>query len=340
MTFFQLQHDVAAPSAHPTLPFGEWWSHLWRWLTSCRLPQTRGEKTLAIVAGAILLAAAMAIYGVQLLGVCPVMGHSMEPTLPFLGGYYVLDAPNAPLCPGDLVALKSGSTLGRSIKRVKAISSQGVVVVGDNINNSMDSEYGLRTDGQVVAIPLSDVRRVRDIWTPMRFLRCFSERGRLINQVELKIPPKSRQISREAVVFVAWGQIHIVGLSACHVGKLSVVVPEWCCHDDVVEYNTTPVDKVQVNLATGGVSKVSVALTPNRYPDLCLDLLQIAVPGDRSNWLGRKVEYPDAGDSVPAYSGVVRGVKVEGQGDDSVSWLKTDPPVQRAGYPDYVVVSG
>lgn len=179
-------HHVVAPQAtHPTLPFGEWRRRLFQ------LPQAKGEKTLAMAAGVFLLAAIVAIFGVQLFGVCPVLGHSMEPTLSYWGGYYTLDLPTAPPKPGDLVALGSRSALGRSIKRVKAITPQGVVVVGDNANRSMDSEYGLRTDGQVVAIPLSDVRRVRDIWSIQRLLRSRTETGRIENWKQFSFSPAS-----------------------------------------------------------------------------------------------------------------------------------------------------
>jgi len=190
--------QVATPAA---VPFGEWWKSLWQWLTRCQLPQTGGEKALAIVAGAILLLILIALFGVRLFGAYPVLGHSMEPTLPYVGGYYVLDTPTKAASPGDLVALDNRSALGRSFKRVREITPQGVVVVGDNVDRSMDSEYGIRTDGQVATIPFSDVRRVRDIWSPERLIRCFTEQGRVQNWKQFAFAPSS-VIEGEGELFV------------------------------------------------------------------------------------------------------------------------------------------
>jgi len=122
-----------------------------------------------------------------LFGWRPVLGRSMQPTLPRVGGFFSVTTTLPQV--GDLVALESGSAIGRSIKRVKSLTTQGVVVVGDNANNSMDSEWGVGARGKVVVLPLSDVERVGDIWSPTRFSRMFTARGRALNWAQFRYAP-------------------------------------------------------------------------------------------------------------------------------------------------------
>lgn len=128
----------------------------------------------------------------------PIVGRSMQPTLPVIGGYYAIDKKAQPRA-GDLVVLAKDSALGRSIKRVRETTPKGFVVVGDNANRSMDSEWGLGLPGQTIVIPVTQARRVRDIWSPTRMIRAKT-RGPIENWAQFHYAPSEIWRNGETVV--------------------------------------------------------------------------------------------------------------------------------------------
>jgi len=137
----------------------------------------------------------------MLWGWYPTLGPSMEPTLPYIGGYIgceQLASPATQLRVGDIVRLK-GRTLGYAVKRVAKIdSAQGVYVLGDNTNMSADSSFGVDQDDpdREVWIPFSEVKgRATAIWSPLSAWRALSVNGRWQNTIDFKTPPQNLQPS-------------------------------------------------------------------------------------------------------------------------------------------------
>jgi len=120
----------------------------------------------------------------MLFGWVPVMGRSMQPTLPCFGGY-VKTIQAKHYKSGDIVCL-NGQTLGHSVKRIAKVTSKGLYVRGDNINQSMDSSFGAdaRNPFKEVVIPFSEVKgKVIRIWSPQNAFRSLTAEGRFQNWV-------------------------------------------------------------------------------------------------------------------------------------------------------------
>ena len=121
----------------------------------------------------------------MLFGWVPVMGRSMQPTLPCFGGY-VKTIQAKHYKSGDIVCL-NGQTLGHSVKRIAKVTSKGLYVRGDNINQSMDSSFGAdaRNPFKEVVIPFSEVKgKVIRIWSPQNAFRSLTAEGRFQNWVQ------------------------------------------------------------------------------------------------------------------------------------------------------------
>jgi len=136
----------------------------------------------------------------MLWGCYPTLGPSMEPTLPYIGGYTDCEKPDntaTQLKVGDIVRLSGDSPLGYSVKRVAEIDpDRGVFVRGDNADWSADSSYGADQDdpAREVWIPFSAVLgRVTAIWSPRRALRSLSGSGRYQNWIEFVTPESFRR---------------------------------------------------------------------------------------------------------------------------------------------------
>ena len=120
----------------------------------------------------------------------PVLGRSMQPTFPIWGGYFKfkwLNDPAHQLKVNDIVALK-GKTLGHSVKRVAKIDPiNGLYVLGDNTNQSLDSSFGVNKDDdwKKIYVPFDEVRgKVSVIWSLCRMQRQNTHAGQVRNAFE------------------------------------------------------------------------------------------------------------------------------------------------------------
>lgn len=149
------------------------------------------DRTLVGVA--ILLAVVVALACVPMLwGWYPVMGPSMEPTFPYLGGYFRferLQDPKAELRVNDLVVVRGG-TIDYAVKRVAMIDrARGIFVKGDNVDRSLDSSFGAdkSDEWKQVYIPFDEIRgRVKDVWSFARSRRQGTRAGRARNEFEFR----------------------------------------------------------------------------------------------------------------------------------------------------------
>ena len=167
-----------------------WGTMLRRWATTFELPKSRNSRFVAILIAAVITVMLFGLFGTRLFHWYPIMGSSMQPTIPYLGGYVKLGRPEE-IRVNDLVLL-NGRTLGFSVKRVAKINPRkGFYVLGDNQDHSMDSSYGVIKDDlrQEVWIPSSEVAgKVVSIWSPKRAWRSIKgEKWR--NQIEFNFPP-------------------------------------------------------------------------------------------------------------------------------------------------------
>ncbi|TSC93513.1 MAG: hypothetical protein CEN89_50 [Candidatus Berkelbacteria bacterium Licking1014_7] len=148
-------------------------------------------STILKMAAPVVAVMLSAIFIPMLFGWLPVFGRSMEPTLPLVGGYVHVDRKCNPhrLKINDIVLLK-GKTLGYSVKRVSKIDTkQGLYVLGDNINQSLDSSFGADNSETIkdTYIPFSEfVGRATDIWSPHRAWRVRTAEGKFKNWLELQ----------------------------------------------------------------------------------------------------------------------------------------------------------
>ena len=132
----------------------------------------------------------------MLFGWVPVVGRSMQPTLPCFGGY-VKTIQAKHYKSGDIVCL-NGQTLGHSVKRIAKVTSKGLYVRGDNTDRSMDSSFGAdaRNPFKEVIIPFTEVKgKVIRIWSLQNAFRSLTAEGRFQNWVQFHFPPRQRQAS-------------------------------------------------------------------------------------------------------------------------------------------------
>lgn len=163
----------------------------------------------------------------------PVMGHSMEPTLPYLGGYFHLQPvadPAKDLRVNDLVAVR-GSALGYAIKRVAKVSpSRGIYVLGDNTDRSADSSFGANKadPAHQTWVPFTQVLgRADDLWSPQRALRARTAQGRLENRVELLHNPQKTLWNDDGTVAAVEGGSEIAVISVQGEVRVPGRYPSW-----------------------------------------------------------------------------------------------------------------
>lgn len=149
-----------------------------------------------LIAVICILALQLAFATVPMLwGWYPVVGRSMQPTFPFIWGYYnleILQNPSGDLKVNNLVVVK-GKVLGHVVKRVAAIDpKQGLLLSGDNFDRSLDSFFGAdpHDKRRIVYVPFDEVvGRVTNIWSPRNAMRSDSVEGRIRNWAEFHFPP-------------------------------------------------------------------------------------------------------------------------------------------------------
>lgn len=180
--------------------------HGWPWLEKIRqagraevLSGNAGQVVRRVAWVVVVLAAlAVVVFTAPILwGYRPTLGRSMEPTLPALGGFCKLEKladPMGQLRPNDIVVV-DGGTLGYSVKRVARIDpAQGLYLLGDNIDRSMDSSFGAdgKSPNRDVWVPFDELKgRVTNIWSPERAWRSRTAEGRYVNAVEFMYNPRT-----------------------------------------------------------------------------------------------------------------------------------------------------
>ena len=190
-------------------------------------------------------------------GWVPVIGRSMQPTLPCFGGFVKI-AKTKHYKPGDIVCL-NGQTLGHSVKRIAKITSQGLFVRGDNTDQSMDSSYGMdaRNPFKEVIIPLSEVKgKVIHIWSFSRAFRSRTREGRFQNWVEFRFSPYQRLESGSWVLVEKGGLVIVFSADT----QPKHFQGELCSNFRKGRFSIWQSDsRVDVNLETGTQARIAFA---------------------------------------------------------------------------------
>ncbi len=141
--------------------------------------------TYSILIG--LLVIGFIVFVPMLWGWYPVLGHSMEPTFPWVGGFYKIDMnPDAQPETGKLVIFRTPNDNVRCVKRIGEVREDASLwVQADNKDwTGEDSDnFGWVPSENVIGF-------VGDIWSPKRMLQALTPGGRVKNHVEFSYHPQ------------------------------------------------------------------------------------------------------------------------------------------------------
>lgn len=154
----------------------------WKWLAPMRFGRKRRICLSVVLALALL---GLVLHLLPSFGIYPVVGRSMRPLLPPLGGLCVIERAGQ-FHPGDVIVFSLPGRTYPLVKRVRYINDVGQIWThADNrdMTGEDSDQYGWVKPDAVIGV-------VVEVWSLKRAVRSLSAHGQFCNWLEMKVAPE------------------------------------------------------------------------------------------------------------------------------------------------------